>query len=159
MIDLTTRTVLQTHPHNEYSVLRAEFLEADLDPGLRWRLPNGMFSVAKDTSQLVRVFMSEMSKLSSPAAQQEYLSIFNRQLQRRALALVQCVEAELAHEQPLSEPSIKRLRQDLGLTSDGDFKVILAQAELLRAGITTEVLGDPRSMEDKLQMMMEALAF
>ena len=51
--------------------------------------------------------------------------------------------------------SPKKLKQNLGLTVEGDFKIVLAMAERLKPGIYSFVLGDPKIEKEDIQNILE----
>lgn len=54
--------------------------------------------------------------------------------------------------------TIQRIRQDLKLSADADFLVILGVAEKLSPGIYTTLAGDPLLMEERFIELFESFA-
>ena len=48
----------------------------------------------------------------------------------------------------VSRITIKKLKNDLDLNPEGNFRIILARAEKLKPGIFTVVCGNPAQMRD-----------
>ena len=120
-----------------------------------WTAPNGLFHSVKDNSPMVRDLLADVARVYPHRLRRPLIEQFVEELLRRATTLVRCVEAELALGPPLQEPATKRIKNDLDLTADGDFKIVLSRAEALRPGISTDLLGDPRSVELALKSLME----
>lgn len=59
-------------------------------------------------------------------------------------------------EKPLKADVMKRMRKELGFSSDSDFRLVLASAEKLRRDTFLTVLGDPAVKQQQLVQLLHA---
>ena len=86
-----------------------------------------------------------------------YLYHFLRLLDRRAVVMIKYADTKLDHSADILESSaLKKMRQDLELTSDADFFLLLGVAERLSPGIYFALAGDPATIEEKFIELFES---
>ncbi|OWF55549.1 Protein C9orf72 [Mizuhopecten yessoensis] len=133
-INLTTRDVKQAYSY------RHQRLYSPQGVG-----PNNELTLipVEHSENLVLALMDELEKLPAECGVREaYISHFVTTLQRKALALIKYVEGETNYGSTMFRSGMKKLRQDLGIASEGDLQIILATAEKLKPGIIYFVFGD-----------------
>jgi len=165
LIDLTTMTVRQTHPFHEYSVLRREYLNMELEKLVStksrdnlWAAQDGLFRPVKAGAPCVDFLIVETFRLPH-CLREAYINQSMKLLLRKASVLIKYVEAELEHVSPLTnlEASVvKKIRADLDLNNDADFTVLLGIAEKVSPGIYVALAGDPASIEAKFVELFES---
>jgi hypothetical protein len=122
-----------------------------------------------------------------PALREGYIVQWIRVISRRAVTLIKYAESE-TYAIPLLRPRrllvahstlsnarththskrlntsvlelevMQRIREDLKLSADADFLVILGMAEKLSPGIYTTLAGDPLLMEERFIELFESFA-
>lgn len=143
VIYLSSRDVKQTPSFNEHIVIRHQVLKHEL---INLKDGNCEESVGPDQNlqpvtaypnTLVQNFVKEMFELPEMCCIREvFLSQFMRMLTKRAQCLIECTRAECDDCMvPIKQQTLKRIRNDLQLNAEGDFRIVLAIAEKLKPGM------------------------
>ncbi|XP_072031995.1 guanine nucleotide exchange factor C9orf72-like [Amphiura filiformis] len=155
LVDMVTLEVRQMLPYNEHAYWRHEVLCHELQS--LWLdsqepmvyLPIVTFQNKCETETLVQNFQREINLLHPRSGVREaYIEQFQRLLDRKAVGLIKYVEEETMRGSKTSRITIKKLKHDLDLNPEGNFRIILARAEKLKPGIFTIVCGNPAQMKD-----------
>eukprot|EP00112_Aurelia_sp_Birch-Aquarium-sp1_P011440 Seg2406.3 transcript_id=Seg2406.3/GoldUCD/mRNA.D3Y31 product="Guanine nucleotide exchange C9orf72-like" protein_id=Seg2406.3/GoldUCD/D3Y31 len=148
-IDIDTREVRQTSEIHEHQSTRLEFLKLELRQLLEGKeMPifptKGLFHDVEDIAIMVQHFVSEIAILPSrQSVLERYIEDFLHLLSQKAASLISYVEARSGRgDDPLSQGDIRRMRHDLSLLSEADFRIVLAQAEKSRPGFVSFLFGD-----------------
>ncbi|KAK3602392.1 hypothetical protein CHS0354_026279 [Potamilus streckersoni] len=164
VIDVSTRVVKQTLSYNEHIIHSFETLQSELIS-----IQNGQFenvvvfdrelypsSAYPDT--LVQNFLSEMFQLpESCEVRMAFITQFHRLLYKKAECLIEQIKVESdSARNPMKASQMKKIRQDLLLNAEGDFRIIVALAEKLKPGIYCFLLGD-RRVDRTVQTNVEIL--
>lgn len=164
VIDLTTRDVKQTQTYSDHILMWYETIKNELIC-----LQYGHFdklvvhdqdvhasSAYPDT--LVQTFMKEIFELPDTCwVREAYITQFMRMLHKRAQCLIECVKAESNDGTVLLKPqTLRKVRTDLQLHAEGDFRIVLATAEKLKPGIFC-LLKSPRRHDRDLGKNVEVL--
>ncbi|XP_033736620.1 guanine nucleotide exchange C9orf72-like [Pecten maximus] len=134
IINLTTRDVKQAYSYHHQRFYSPQGVG-----------PNNELTLipVEHSENLVLALMDELEKLPAECGVREaYIAHFVTTLQRKALALIKYVEGETNFGSTMFRSGMKKLRQDLGIASEGDLQIILATAEKLKPGILYFVFGD-----------------
>ena len=185
VIDIDRWIVKQTHPYHIHTVLRREFMNLavkrlisdDSDKRL-WSSRYGLFSPVREVSTFVTDMLEEAWKLP-PDLREGHLIHSMRMLTRKAMVVIKYVQSKLYvlvlassssssesadsnvrhHSEPgevLQTSVIKKLRQDLEISSDPDFDVLLAVAVKHAPGTFKAVAGDPAIIEEVFLELFES---
>eukprot|EP00052_Salpingoeca_macrocollata_P013074 m.102239 g.102239 ORF g.102239 m.102239 type:complete len:565 (-) comp18766_c0_seq1:63-1757(-) len=160
VVNLNRMTVKQTKNFNDHHVLKHEKEKEELEQlkqqGVSRRNVSlrNFFHDVTDDSHLVKALWDEVFKPYHPSLREGLISQFRRLLCRKALAVVQFVEAR--ESTGMRDDDIRRMRRDLNLRSPGDFDIVLAFAEKLRAGVFVSVRGDRVAMQEQLVNLLTA---
>jgi len=164
LVDLNTNIVKQTHPFHEYTVLRREFMNLELEKILSskrkdnlWTAQEGLFRIVKASAPVIDKILLDVFSLPT-SLREEYIAESMRLLTRKAALLIKYVEAELEKGQcaNLEASIVKKIRFDLDIASEADFSVLLGIAEKLEPGIYIALAGDPASIEEKFVELFES---
>ncbi|XP_071839937.1 guanine nucleotide exchange factor C9orf72-like [Apostichopus japonicus] len=145
LVDLTTLEVKQMYHYNEHEYMRHEVITKELQH--TWLeskepIPVLRFSKEIETDTLVENFQKEMYMLNPEGGVREaFLLHFARLLDRKALLLIKYVEDETHRGKYPFKVSVRKLKADLDLTPDGNFRIVIAHAEKLQPGIYSMVCG------------------
>ncbi|XP_060580754.1 guanine nucleotide exchange factor C9orf72-like [Ruditapes philippinarum] len=143
IIDLTTRDVKQTHTYSDHILHRYETVKNELIC-LQYGhfeelvvLDQELHASSAYPDTLVQTFMKEIFELPESCwIREAYITQFMRMLHKRAQCLIECAKAESNDGTvPLKIQTIKKIRTDLQLHAEGDFRIVLATAEKLKPGI------------------------
>jgi len=164
LVDLHTNVVKQTHPFHEYTVLRRDYLNMEIEKLVTakrkdnlWTAQDGLFRVVKSAAPCIEKMLQEVFSLPN-ALREAYIAHSIRLLIRKAVLLIKYVEAELERAQcaNLEASIVKKIRIDLDISSEADFSVLLGIAEKLSPGIYVALAGDPASIEEKFVELFES---
>ncbi|XP_064625839.1 guanine nucleotide exchange factor C9orf72-like isoform X2 [Lineus longissimus] len=163
VVNVPKREVLQTPPCHEHRVRKHDMLKTELtclwlakeQPGGGLYPSSRIFQAVNYPESLVSDLFRQLHKLGPDNGIKERIHQFIRQLEMRALALIKFVEADTHKGNFFLKMSLKKLKQHLGLTLEGDFKIVLAMAEKLKPGMYGFVLGDPKIEKDEIQNILE----
>jgi len=166
LIDLNMLTVLQTHPFHEYCVLRKEFMKMEMEKILTskhkenlWTAQDTLFRQVKSIAPCIEKLVIEVYRLPH-SLREGYIAQSMRLLIRKAVILIKYVEAEVDVQRSnlgtLEASVVRKIRQDLDLTSDSDFAVLLGIAEKLSPGIYVALAGDPASIQQKFVELFDS---
>ncbi|XP_038068351.1 guanine nucleotide exchange C9orf72-like isoform X2 [Patiria miniata] len=155
LIDMTTLEVRQTLHYNEHAYRRHVLTSQELqslwlgsDEPLRYS-PVVHFSKKPEAEAIVQKFWKEIYRLKEKCSVREtYVEEFLRLLDRQAVSLIKYVEEETNRGTKPSRLVLKRLKTDLHLIPEGNFRLVLAVAEKLKPGIYTMVCGNPALPRD-----------
>lgn len=143
IVDLTSRDVKQTEVFSDHILQRYETIKNELIC-LQYGhfeelvvLDQELHTSSAYPDTLVQTFMKEIFELPETCwVREAYISQFMRMLHKRAQCLVECVRAESNDGSvPVKPPGLKKVRHDLQLHTEGDFRIVLAIAEKLKPGI------------------------
>ncbi|KAL4235835.1 hypothetical protein ACF0H5_004225 [Mactra antiquata] len=143
IIDLTSRDVKQTQGYSEHVLRRYETIKNELIC-LQYGHFEELVVVEQDLhtstaypDTLVQTFVKEMYDLpESCNVRGAFIIQFMRMLHKRAQCLIECVKAESNDGTiPMKSPLLKKIRNDLQLHAEGDFRIVLATAEKLKPGL------------------------
>lgn len=152
VIDLASRNVKQTLPYNVHLVNRHETLKNELIC-LQYGhfeelvvLDQDFIQISAFPETFVQIFLEEIFELAEYGQVREaYITQFMRILHKKAQCLIECVKAESNDGyQPLKTSVLNKIRNDLHLNMEGDFRIVLAIAEKLRPGIFFFLKGGRR---------------
>ncbi|XP_070562732.1 guanine nucleotide exchange factor C9orf72-like isoform X2 [Ptychodera flava] len=157
LIDITTLEVKQTPLCNEHYARKHLVMTQELQ--CLWvdsqeellLVPFTFFQTVEDPETMVRDIMTEIHQLHPGSGVREaHIEQFQRILERKALAMIKYVEEETNKgSEDFKSSMMKRMRQDLNLLVEGDWKIILAVAEKLKPGIYSFVFGDYRQSDEQ----------
>ncbi|XP_022100204.1 guanine nucleotide exchange C9orf72-like [Acanthaster planci] len=155
LIDLVTLEVKQTLHYNQHAYRRHEATSQELqclwlnsDEPLRYS-PVVHFSNKPEAETIVQKFWKEINRLQDNCRIREtYIEEFLRLLDRKAVSLIKYVEEETNRGTKPSRLVLKRLKSDLHLIPEGDFRIVIAMAEKLQPGVYTLVCGNPALPRD-----------
>lgn len=150
VIDLEKEEIFQSCLFGEHCYTRHQFLNLDLEclwnddedaplyPAL------GLFHNVKHESKMINDMLSDIQLLPpQDSIRVEFIENFTRLLRRKALALIKYIEDLSKFGCDRMESSgLQEARQQLHLTKDGDFLIILAFAEKLRPNIYMCAMGE-----------------
>jgi len=153
LVDVERRDVMQSSSLVDHRRLRQAALLEELSE--LWRgeggsqgATKGQFYSTHTQESLVRDLISQVHKLPPEAGVREaFISHFMHSLQRRAAVVLTWLEGEgsnLAGGKGL----VKKLRGDLGLSLEGDWRMVMAQVDKLRPGTLAQMQGETRSRSD-----------
>jgi len=148
-IDIDSKEILQTGElHLHYST-RAEFLRIELSQLLKGDecliFPTrGLYHDFEDIAKVVQSFVTEIGLLPFlTTIREKCIGDFMHLLHQKSAALVSFVEAKsLRGVDTLSQSDILKMKHDLALKSEADFRIVLAQAKKTRNGIVPFLFGD-----------------
>lgn len=152
VIDLASRNVRQTLPYNLHLVNRHETLKNELIC-LQYGhyedlivLEEDFVTVSAFPETFVQIFLEEIFELAECCQVREaYITQFMRILHKKAQCLIECLKAESCDgSQPVKSSGLNKIRNDLHLNMEGDFRIVLAIAEKLRPGIFFFLKGGRR---------------
>ncbi|XP_014672148.1 PREDICTED: protein C9orf72-like [Priapulus caudatus] len=151
VVDVTTSEVRQSPPLHEHVHRRCDALaqeihciwtgkrEDELYPTV------GVFQPVDYPDTLVQNFLYELFQLSgSNGVRETYIQNFIRLLSRKALALIKYVETHTNFGRDPLKTSMRKLKHDLDLGQEGDFRIVLAQAEKLKPGFFCFLIGNSK---------------
>ncbi|ESO94464.1 hypothetical protein LOTGIDRAFT_232306 [Lottia gigantea] len=153
IIDVQNRDVKQSpysqeHKVRNYEVLRDELICLHYNQIDEHDVICSMFQKAQYNSTLVSNLLEEISKLSADCGIRiAHIQQFIRYLNRKALSLIKYVETETLKGSIPLKGGLKKLRQDLSLTIEGDFRIVIATAEKLKPGIFQFLMGDGKEID------------
>lgn len=163
LIDVERLEVMQSCSPSDHKRLRHQALLEELEElyegheGYQTR-PTGTFQNVNAPESIVRDLLNDLHKLPPESGIREsFIAHFMHSLQRRALCLIKCVEGDSAFLTLPNRLVTKRLRQDLGLQLDGDFRIVLATAEKLKPGLYHIVMADKKYDTEYLPNMTDVL--
>lgn len=151
LIDLVTKDVKQSPPVNDHNCRRFDILKNEitclaLDRSDTSYPMSTVFQSFEHPESLVKTFLTEVLQLHPACGVREaYVEQFARQIERKALAMIKYVEMEKNLPRYFPKRDLKKLKQDLQVHLEGDFRIVLATAEKLKPGFYTFILGDPRA--------------
>ncbi|XP_071508094.1 guanine nucleotide exchange factor C9orf72 homolog [Diadema antillarum] len=145
LVDMTTLDVKQTLPYNEHDYWRHEALTGELQS--LWLDSNESLRVMRfsgvESAPIITNFLKEIFLLYPQCGIREaYIEQFQRILDRKAIALIQYAECE-TQRGTRPRVTIKKLKHDLDLNPEGNFRIVLSRAEKLRPGMSALVCGHP----------------
>jgi len=165
VIDLTQNLVQQVSQYNLFLNLKKERMDFEIEQLLKDESahlstqPQGILNSVKEPSQFVHRLITEVYRLPH-CLRLPYISQSNRLLTRKAVALIKYVECEMSSAEvpipSLAQPTLKKIMQDLSLSEQSLFLMVLGVAEKLQPGTYHRTLGDPLSMEDKFREMIDS---
>ncbi|XP_077981345.1 guanine nucleotide exchange factor C9orf72 homolog isoform X2 [Glandiceps talaboti] len=147
LIDVSTLEVKQTPPWNEHYMKRDQVMCQELQ--CLWqdsqqellRVPFTTFQTVEDHETLIHDVMTELHP--GYGVREAHIEQFLRILDRKALTMIKYIEEETNQGTETVKPSmLKRMRHDLNLTKEGDWKIVLATAEKHKPGIYSFICGD-----------------
>ncbi|XP_048852404.1 guanine nucleotide exchange factor C9orf72 homolog [Brienomyrus brachyistius] len=160
-IDVDVNTVKQMPPCHEHVYTQRRYMRAEL--GALWKaageddvLPDTVIHTDETFTPDLNIFQDVMHKdtlvmgfldevfLLKPglSLRSTYLAQFLLLLHRKALTLLKYIEDETQKgKKPFR--SLRSLKTDLDLTSEGDLNIIMALAEKLKSGLHSFVFGKP----------------
>ncbi|XP_071800208.1 guanine nucleotide exchange factor C9orf72-like [Asterias amurensis] len=156
LIDMVTLEVRQTLRYNEHAFRRHETMSQELrslwlgsDKPMLYT-PIFHFSLKPEVETIVETFLKEILMLQSSqcGVREAFIEEFLHMLDRKALSLIKYVEEETNRGNKPNRLAVRRLKHDLHLTPDGNFRIVLAAAEKLKPGIYTLVCGNPGQPRD-----------
>ncbi|XP_050402091.1 guanine nucleotide exchange factor C9orf72 [Patella vulgata] len=153
IIDVQNRDVKHSpycygHDVKNFQVLRDELLYLHQNNMDEPDMSNSVFQKVHHSSYLVSTLIDEISKLSADCGiRVAHVQQFMRLLNRRAFSLINYVETETLKGSISLKGGLKKLRQDLSLIKDGDFRIILATAEKCKPGIYHFLLGEGKHVD------------
>ncbi|XP_053394859.1 guanine nucleotide exchange factor C9orf72-like [Mercenaria mercenaria] len=142
IIDLTSRDVKQTETYSDHILHRYETIKNELIC-LQYGhfeelvvLDQDLHASSAYPDTLVQTFMKEIFELPETCwIREAYISQFMRMLHKRAQCLIECAKAESNDGTvPLKLQTLRKIRNDLQLHAEGDFRIVLATAEKLKPG-------------------------
>ncbi|XP_041476202.1 guanine nucleotide exchange C9orf72-like [Lytechinus variegatus] len=158
LVDMSALEVKQTLPYNEHDYWRHEALIWELQSlwlDSQETLPVLKFS-SLEPETLITSFLKEIFLLYPQCGIREaYIDQFQRILDRRAIALIKYVECETDRGTHPSKVTLRKLKHDLDLNPEGNFRIVLSRAEKLRPGMSALICGHPGAITkdgDSLQI-------
>ncbi|RUS72347.1 hypothetical protein EGW08_019883, partial [Elysia chlorotica] len=151
IVDVDQRDVTQSSSAVDHWRLSHEALLEELEEFYQGREGNSVgraapFQSANFPESLVKDLIEDIHKLPPEnGAKEAYIHHFMLSLQRRAFCLIKYLEGEMPNGANSPRISVKRLKQDLGLTLEGDFRIVLSTADKLKPGILHFVCHGGRS--------------
>ncbi|BFY99521.1 hypothetical protein BsWGS_02561 [Bradybaena similaris] len=110
------------------------------------------------SESLVRDLLEDVYKLPQDNGRREaFIRHFMHTLQRRAFCLIKYLEGDNLPTSASARVNVKKLRQDLSLTLEGDWRIVLAAADKLKPGLYQLVLGDRKYDSEYLPNMADVL--
>ncbi|KAK3089825.1 hypothetical protein FSP39_006837 [Pinctada imbricata] len=152
VINLVSRDIKQSpkftdhvvHNYNEHKNELIGLHSEDTDMNLPGR---ELFTDFDQADTLVHSLLDELDKLPADCGIREaYISQFVRVIQKKALSLIKYIEGETNYGAQPYKGGMRKLRQDLCIMSDGDFRIILAAAEKLKSGLYWFLFGSGDSI-------------
>ncbi|KAH9509735.1 hypothetical protein Btru_044376 [Bulinus truncatus] len=142
--EVTQSSPMLDHRRLSYETLLEELRELYEEEEGYGNGPSRFFQPVSSHESIVKELMEDIYKLPPEnGVRQAYIRHFMHCLQRRAFCLIKYVEGEISSgTNGMRINYIKRLRQDLGLQLEGDFRIILAVAEKLKPGLYHFLLED-----------------
>ncbi|CAL1540278.1 unnamed protein product [Lymnaea stagnalis] len=163
IIDVERREVTQSSPAADHRRLSHETLIKELKELYEGEEgygggPSRTFQPVNVPESLVKELIDEIFKLPPENGVREaYIRHFMHGLQRRAFCIIKYIEGDVLSGSTGNRVSSKRLRQDLNLLLDGDFRIVLAAADKLKPGIYQYMLGERRYDNEYLPNMADVL--
>ncbi|XP_013383223.1 guanine nucleotide exchange C9orf72 isoform X2 [Lingula anatina] len=150
IIDVKTHEVRQTLPVNEHHTRRHDFLSQEVTHpyskhDVKYPEKNILDNL-QYPENLVHRFMKELFAIPV-GLRLSFIQLFIRTIERKALVLIKSAEVDSDQGRSAPKTNPRKLRQDLGLQLEGDFRIVLAMAEKLKPGIYTYLLGDSLNHE------------
>ncbi|XP_059178361.1 guanine nucleotide exchange factor C9orf72-like [Physella acuta] len=161
LVDVDLQTVTQSslavdHRKLSHQALTEELKELYQGQEGYHKGPEGAFPAVTVQESLVRDLIDEIHKLPPENGVREaYIGHFMHTLQRRAFSLIKYLEGEWHPTGATNRPSTKRMRQDLGLQLEGDFRIVMATADKMKPGLYQYVLSDRRYDSEYLPNMAD----
>lgn len=155
IIDVQKRNVQQTsslveHPRQSYMVAVEELSQLYHDKAEACSIA-AVYQSADIPETLIKTLLDELHKLPVQSGIREaFIAHFMHLLQRRALTMIKYVEVETQKGRQPLKGGLKKLCQDLNLSTDGDFRIILATAEKLKPGLCDILYREKRHVADYL---------
>ncbi|XP_013413828.1 guanine nucleotide exchange C9orf72 [Lingula anatina] len=143
IVDISGRNVWQTylvdgHKAGRQRLLNRELLDLALDKKRRTVIPMVTLFCPDQPETLVTNFVKEVFQLP-PNSRHDYTVSFVYSLKRQAMLLIRRIEAIVLAKRP-GKPNVMRLREEMRLENEGDFRIILAQAEKLKPGFYSYII-------------------
>lgn len=158
IIDLSSRVVRQTQCYSEHVLHRYETIKNELIC-LQYGhfedlevLDQDLTSVSAYPETMVQKLVKEIFELPGMCSIREnYIVHFMRLLNKKAQCLIEWTRAEsLEWSTSIKPQTLKKIRQDLKLNAEGDFRIVLSAAEKLKPGIYC-FLKRPRAERDHIK--------
>jgi hypothetical protein len=181
IIDVDRQIVKHTRVYHEYVLLRKEHMNSEIErlnltgeemrrrptharqqsssSSLSSSTDSSLFRQLKESAPCVEQMLLEAFRLP-PALREGYIAQWIRVIARRAITLIKYAEAETRRREVsvLEVGTIQSIRDDLKLSADADFLVVLGVAEKLSPGIYLILAGDPLLMEERFMELFESFA-
>jgi len=156
LIDIDKKTVEQTTPLNEHGSSRQKMIKVELElllQGQHDMLHNELNLFTEDFGEIsimIHQFISELFAIPNKCSiRRNHINNFLILIRQKASSLLTYVESKSDFgKNSFNESQALQLRQDLSLTSEADFRIILAMAEKLRPQIALFLVGE-LSRKDK----------
>lgn len=151
IVDVDQRDVSQSSSAVDHWRLSHDALTEELEELYQGREGSSIgraapFQPANYSESLVKDLIDDVLKLPQEnGAKEAYIKHFMLNLQRRAFCLIKYLEGEMFSGASPPRLSVKRLKLDLGLSLEGDFRIVLATADKLKPGILHYVCHGGRS--------------
>ncbi|GFN94542.1 protein c9orf72-like isoform x2 [Plakobranchus ocellatus] len=145
IVDVDQREVTQSSAAMDHWRLSHDALMEELEELFEGREGNSVgraapFQSANVSESLVKDLIEDVHKLPPEnGAKEAYIRHFMMSLQRRAFCLIKYLEGEMLQTSGGPRVSMKRLKSDLGLNLEGDFRIVLVAADKLKPGILHHV--------------------
>ncbi|XP_064606333.1 guanine nucleotide exchange factor C9orf72-like isoform X2 [Liolophura sinensis] len=149
IVNITNRKILQSPPCNVHNLRHHETVKDELVCLHYGQTDEMTFPSMFQPADYPETYISRLTKeinLLHPACgvREAYIAQFMLFLHRKALALIKYVEAETNQGANSTKVHVKKLRADLNLTAEGDYRIVMAVAEKLKPGLYCYILGDRR---------------
>ncbi|XP_055885772.1 guanine nucleotide exchange factor C9orf72-like isoform X1 [Biomphalaria glabrata] len=147
IIDVERREVMQSssvldHRRLSYETLLEELRELYEGEEGYGNSPSRFYQPVNSPESIIKDLIEDIHKLPPDYGVREaYVRHFMHSLQRRAFCLIKYVEGEVTSGARIS---VKRIKQDLGLQLEGDFRITLAVADKMKPGIYHYLLGEKK---------------
>ncbi|XP_005107492.1 guanine nucleotide exchange C9orf72 [Aplysia californica] len=163
IIDVEHRDVMQSSSATDHRRLRHQALAEELEELYKGHEgyengPAGTFQNVNAPESLVKDLIDNVHKLPPEnGIRESFIRHFMHSLQRRALCLIKHMEGDSSFFSSPTRIATKRLRQDLGLQLEGDFRIVLATADKLKPGLYQFVMGEKKYDNEYLPNMADVL--